>query len=133
MIRSGKIRNCTVDAVRKGLLGLGLVFVSSNFLVAQDWPQWRGPDRDAKATEFQSPHHWPSELIRAWSVPVGYGAATPALVDGKLYVFSQQDHSEVLRCLDAATGFEHWRMRYQVEPVAGWDRGPGSSPAVANG
>ena len=26
---------------------------------AQDWPQWRGPDRDGKASRFDAPKTWP--------------------------------------------------------------------------
>ena len=49
--------------------------------VAQDWPQWRGPNRDAKATGFQVPATWPKNLAKKWQVKVGDGVATPALVD----------------------------------------------------
>ena len=58
--------------------------------LAQDWPQWRGPNRDAKATGFNAPKTWPKELNQKWKVAVGQGDATPALVGGKLYVFARQ-------------------------------------------
>ena len=56
---------------------------------AQDWPQWRGSNRDA-ATQFKAPKTWPKELTKKWKVTVGDGVATPALVGDKLYVFSRQ-------------------------------------------
>ena len=82
---------------------------------AQDWPQWRGPNRDAKATGFNAPATWPKELTKKWQVTVGDGVATPALVGGKLYVFTRQDDKEILRCLDAATGDEIWQKAYEAE------------------
>jgi outer membrane protein assembly factor BamB len=103
---------------------------------AQDWPQWRGPNRDAHATGFVAPKTWPKELTQKWRVTVGEGVATPALVGDKLYVFSREGGDEVVRCLEAATGKEVWQDKYETPPV---DRpaqafsGPRSSPAVAGG
>src|SRR6266513_774811 len=68
---------------------------------AQDWPQWRGANRDAKAADFKAPKTWPKELTQKWKVTVGEGVATPSLVGDKLYVCSRQEGSEITRCLDA--------------------------------
>lgn len=105
---------------------------------AQDWPQWRGPNRDAKVAGFNAPATWPKELTQSWKVVVGEGVATPALVGNKLYVFSRQDGDEVIRCLDAATGKEVWQNKYAAADADGAAArfpvlGPRSSPAVAEG
>jgi outer membrane protein assembly factor BamB len=63
-------------------------------------------------------------LAREWSVPVGSGDATPALVDGKLYVFTRQEGDEVILCLDAASGKEIWRDKYASPAIEG---GPAKS------
>jgi len=103
---------------------------------AQDWPQWRGPNRDAKATSFSAPKTWPKELTQKWKVSVGEGVATPALVGNKLYVFARQDGNEILRCLNATDGKELWQDKYEslgaTGPAQGFS-GPRSSPAVAAG
>src|SRR3954469_19998589 len=102
---------------------------------AQDWPQWRGPNRDAKATGFVAPKEWPKELTKKWKVTVGEGVATPALVGDKLYVFSREGGSEVVRCLEAATGKEVWQDKYETGGADGPARGfsgPRGSPAVAD-
>jgi len=78
----------------------------------QDWPQWRGPSRDAKASGFAAPASWPKEITPKWKVTVGRGDASPAVVDGKVYVFARQDADELLVCLEAATGKEVWREKY---------------------
>lgn len=104
---------------------------------AQDWPQWRGANRDGKVSGFEAPKSWPKELAQKWKVEVGTGDATPALVGNKLYVFSRQGDEEVVRCLDAATGKETWQTKYAADaikgPDAGGHGGPRSSPIVANG
>ena len=103
---------------------------------AQDWPQWRGPNRDAKAASFTAPKSWPKELTQKWKVTVGEGVATPSLAGDKLYVFARQEGQEILRCLDAATGQELWQDKYDAlgatGPASGFS-GPRCSPAVAEG
>lgn len=117
---------------------LSLVAVGLGFLcVAADWPQWRGPNRDGKATEFTAPKTWPKELTKKWTVPVGNANATPALVGDKLFVFAYEGGNEVTRCLDAASGKELWQDKYEVQgatrPAAGPHEGPRASPTVADG
>lgn len=101
-----------------------------------DWPQWRGENRDARATDFKAPKTWPKELTQKWKVTVGEGVATPALVGDKLYVFSREQGNEVARALSAADGKELWQDKYEslgATGPAGSFSGPRSSPAVANG
>ena len=104
--------------------------------LAQDWPQWRGANRDGKAAGFTAPKTWPAELTKKWNIPVGQADATPALVGDKLYVFARQDTDEVTLCLEAATGKELWRDKYAAQAATGpaaQHPGPRSSPAVAEG
>ena len=102
----------------------------------QDWPQWRGPNRDGKAAGFEAPKTWPKELTQKWKITVGDGVASPVLADGKLYIFSREDNEEILRCLDANTGSEIWHDKYDSPRFNGSDapyQGPRSSPTVAEG
>jgi hypothetical protein len=58
-----------------------LTFITASVVTrvaAQDWPQWRGANRDAKASGFETPKTWPKELAQKWKVEVGSGDATPA-------------------------------------------------------
>src|SRR2546421_11519742 len=87
--------------------------------VAQDWPQWRGSNRDAKAADFKAPKTWPKELTKKWKVTVGDGVSTPALVGDKLYVFSREGGNEVLRCLNAIDGKEIWQDKYESLGASG--------------
>ena len=104
---------------------------------AQDWPQWRGLNRDGKGGPLTVPATWPTNLTTKWKVKVGIGDSTPALVGGKLYVFARVDADEVLYCLDAATGKNLWQTNYPADYVVTGppSRHPGtrSSPVVADG
>ena len=115
----------------------GVLAVSASCAFAQDWPQWRGANRDGKATGFTAPKEWPKELTQKWKVTVGLGDASAAVVGNKLYVFVRQDTDEVIRCLDAANGKELWSEKYDATkvsgPAASVHSGPRSSPTVAEG
>jgi outer membrane protein assembly factor BamB len=103
---------------------------------AQDWPQWRGANRDAKVAGFAAPKSWPDQLQQKWKIEVGNADATPALVGKRLYVFSRQETDEVTQCLDAATGKQIWIDKYAAQAAtgpAGQHPGPRSSPAVGEG
>lgn len=117
-------------------VGMGVMLFIGQ-AVADDWPQWRGPNRDGKVAGFAAPQAWPKALTQKWRVIVGAGDASPALVGDKLYVFTRQGDEEVTLCLNAADGKEVWRDKYAAQPVAGpaakVHGGPRSSPAVAEG
>jgi len=115
----------------------GVVLGSVVGVFAQDWPQWRGPNRDGKVTGFTAPQTWPKQLAEKWKAKVGEGNATPALVGDRLYVFARQGEEEVTLCLDASSGKALWKDAYASPTISGPDArqhaGPRSSPAVAAG
>jgi outer membrane protein assembly factor BamB len=115
---------------------LGVLFLASSSAGnSQDWPQWRGPNRDGKVTGFKAPG-WPGTLNQQWKITVGTGDATPALVGNRLYAFTRQGDNEVVLCLDAGDGKEIWRHEYAAQAVTGAGArhpGPRSSPAVSDG
>ena len=109
----------------------------AGYVLAQDWPQWRGPSRDGKAPGFKAPATWPKELTQKWKVTVGAGDASPVLAGDKLYVFARQGEDEVTLCLNAADGKEVWRDKNAAPAIGGpaskAHSGPRSTPAVADG
>jgi len=119
-------------------INLGLVLALSGVMLAgasraraQDWPQWRGSNRDGKASGFKAPETWPKELTQKWKMAVGRGDATPAVVGDKLFVFARDDSTELTLCLDAATGKELWKDKYESQAASepmGQHPGPRSSP-----
>ncbi len=116
-----------------------LILLGGDCLLAQDWPQWRGANRDGKATGFSAPAAWPASLTKKWQVAAGKGDATPVLVGEKLYAFGRQGTDEVVTCLEAATGKTLWEAKYpasrDIDPKApdGGHPGPRGTPVVAGG
>jgi outer membrane protein assembly factor BamB len=118
------------------LLAAATVFTLT--VSAQDWPQWRGPNRDGGATGFTEPATWPDTLKQQWKVEIGLGYATPLLVGNRLYTFTRQGEEEVLQALDPATGKSVWRTAYAAPfqmfaATARHGAGPKSTPTLANG
>jgi outer membrane protein assembly factor BamB len=112
-----------------------LILMNSRNAFSQDWPQWRGVDRDCVVTGFHDPSEWPPSLKQVWKISVGSGDATPILIGDKIYLNTRQGNNEVVLCLDAATGKEIWKDQYQAMAVtgpAGSHPGPRSTPAYAN-
>src|SRR5439155_26143467 len=86
------------------VLVAGVLLAGAGGVSAQDWPQWRGPNRDNKVSGFTAPTSWPKQLTQQWKSTVGLGDASPALVGDKIYVFTRQGDEEVISCLDAGSG-----------------------------
>jgi outer membrane protein assembly factor BamB len=104
---------------------------------AQDWPQWRGPNRDGAVASFRAPATWPSKLIERWKVEIGTGYATPLLVGDRLYTFTRQGEEEVMTALDASSSKVIWRSSYpagfKMNPATSYHGpGPKSTPTFAN-
>jgi outer membrane protein assembly factor BamB len=112
--------------------------VAAGTAAAADWPQWRGPTRDNKATDFKVPATWPKELKKGWTAEVGLGVASPVLAGDKVYAIGRNEktNEEVVTCLDANTGKPVWSKKYAAEfkPTAdGTFPGPRATPAVGEG
>jgi outer membrane protein assembly factor BamB len=116
---------------------IALFILSSTISFSQDWPQWRGMNRDSKVTGFKAPAAWPAELKQVWKVSVGFGDATPVLAGNKIYLNTRQGDQEAILCLYAATGKELWKTTYAAMAVTGPSAsqhpGPRGTPAVSNG
>ncbi len=113
----------------------------TGFLVAassQDWPQWRGPNRDGIATSFSAPKTWPEKLKLRWKVTVGEGHASPVLAGGRIYVHSRQGERETVFCLRPESGQVIWHEGYPApytmnSSAVRHGKGPKSTPVVQAG
>jgi len=113
---------------------------------AADWPQFRGPDRDAHATETSgwTGNAWPTKSL--WQADVGHGSSGAIAAGGRVYTMGWQGSGrpkpntmgkDVVVCLDLKTGKEIWRQSYdapyQSRTAAGDHRqygGPHSTPTL---
>lgn len=79
----------------------------------KDWPQWRGPTRDAIVTGDMP---WPSSLgnlSKRWRVTLGPGYSGPIVCGESVFVTETENtKTEIVRALDRATGAELWRTSW---------------------
>jgi outer membrane protein assembly factor BamB len=126
------------DKSRPPLLACLLAFAFASTAFAQDWPQWRGPNRDGVITGFTAPATWPAKLKQKWKVQAGVGHSSPVVVGKRVYLHSRVDENEVVRAFDLDTGKQLWQdsyaVAYQINPAAtGHGKGPKSTPVVSQG
>jgi outer membrane protein assembly factor BamB len=122
--------------MKRLMFGFAATLGLAAFLPGADWPQWRGPDRGNRITDFTPPQEWPKQLTQKWKVTVGDGVASPTLVGNRLYVFARQGGDEVVMAIEAESGKIAWSDKYpapEIKGPAGGFKGPRGTPAVAGG
>jgi outer membrane protein assembly factor BamB len=96
---------------------------------AQDWPGWRGPNRDGAVTAFSAPKAWPESLKLKWKMTVGEGHSSPIVSGNRVYIQTRQGEQEVLSAIDLNSGKSLWTdshpVVYTMNPAAlGHGKGP---------
>lgn len=100
-----KVLNC--------LAALAAVFLSCT-LFADDWPQWRGPQRNGISRETGLLQEWPKDGPKlAWQLKdIGSGYAAPAVAGGRIFVLGNEGlEDEFVQALAVADGKRLWRTR----------------------
>src|SRR5438128_8419982 len=119
----------------------------TSLLLADDWPQWLGPNRDAVWAETgivdRLPPGGPKVL---WRAPVAGGYAGPAVANGKVYLTdfvksagddkpnplqrNELQGQERVLCFDAAGGKRLWSHEYNCPYKLSYPAGPRCTPTV---
>lgn len=137
--------------MKKTLLLLALLTLTTANLRADDWPQWLGPQRDAVWRETGILESFPASgpAVR-WRVPIGGGYSGPAVAGGRVYFMDRQlakdasnprnafargriPGSERVLCLDAADGRQLWAHEYACDYTVSYAAGPRTTPVVRGG
>lgn len=101
-------RPFTLTAALLGLLA------RSGAMPADDWPQFRGPNRDGISRETGLLRQWPDGGPKVlWSSEVCDGYAAPAVVGGRVYFedYDKETSDWLVRCLTLEEGKELWRFK----------------------
>jgi outer membrane protein assembly factor BamB len=110
---------------------------------ADDWPQWRGPNRDGVWEEKGVLQSFPETgLTVRWRVPVGGGLSSPVVKDRRVYVTDSKLEKpmawERVQCFDEKNGHLLWTHQYEVK-YYDWafdpksPTGPGATPIEKDG
>jgi len=120
------------------LLAIFATVISVQNALAEDWPQWRGPNRDGILHGFSPPKVWPDSLIRKWQISIGGGYSSPIVVNGKAFVHTRKDDREVISCVDLKNGKLIWNKSnpapFTINQYAvNQGKGPFSTPTFHKG
>ncbi|MFG0256155.1 MAG: PQQ-binding-like beta-propeller repeat protein [Rhodopirellula sp. JB053] len=100
-----------------------------------DWPQWRGPNRDGKSLETGLPQQWPSSGPRLlWNVTgLGEGYSTPAVVGDVVYVLGTRGNEEFVFARSVSDGSPVWESNIGPKASGGGFPGPKGTPTLSDG
>ena len=117
------------------LVLLGILHVNSH---SQDWPDWRGLNRDAVWEGSGIVELFDSEVIDLkWSVPIGPGYSGPTVSRGRVYVTDRLERpvrAERVLCFDELSGEQIWVYQYDcVYENVGYPAGPRTSVILNDG
>ena len=120
------------------LAGCFLICLQLHPALADEWPQWRGPQRDGVWRETGIIERFESPEIKArWRVPISSGYTGPTVADGRVYVMDRvvdPEQEERVHCFSSDTGNSLWSYRYPCayEGIS-YEAGPRASVLVQDG
>jgi len=101
-------------------------------LTAADWPQWRGPDRDAKSSETGLLTEWPEggPPLEWNATGLGGGYSSVAVAEGSIYTLGDFEDGSHVIALHEKDGSPRWKTR--IGKAGGHRRypGPRSTPTI---
>jgi len=112
------------------------LLVTAHAVLAQDWAQWRGPNRDGVVPAAQAPAEWPAAFGPVWRVEVGEGYSSPVVAGAQVFVHSRKDPQEIITAIDLASGKVLWQQQYAAayqknQYAVRMAKGPNATPLVA--
>jgi outer membrane protein assembly factor BamB len=118
-------------------LTVAVSLLASMAVRADDWPQWRGPNRDGVWRETGILGAIPEGgLTVRWRARVGNGYSGPVVAQGRVFITDHRPRPEVERvlCFEEATGKPLWTHSYPCtyEDME-YGNGPRASPTVHAG
>jgi outer membrane protein assembly factor BamB len=121
-------------AVVSAFLFCGLSFVPQ--LYSEDWPQWRGPNRDGVWQVTGVMQSLPEgQLPITWSQELGPGYSGPTVAQGLVYVMDRQKEkgTERVLCFNSTSGELVWKHEYECRyQRIGYEAGPRASVTIDN-
>lgn len=90
------------------------LLLPATLTLADNWPQFRGPNFNGSTSETGLPSEWSDTKNVVWSVDLpGASAASPIVWEDKVFVSSTDPTNEDLLaiCIDRTTGKELWRNK----------------------
>jgi len=100
--------------------------------VTNDWPQWRGPERDGISAEKGLLKQWPAAGPKqVWSISnLGEGYGSLSIQDERIFVQGTNRSASVVHSLNRADGKTVWSASLGPKVDEGRGNGPRSTPTI---
>jgi outer membrane protein assembly factor BamB len=123
-------------------------FRNGHFLIAaflfpwmvhgDDWPQWRGPERDGVWRESGIVESFEKDKLEVlWRAEISGGYSSPTVANGLVYVTdrtTKPNQKERIHCFDEMSGKLKWTVPYDCPyRNVSYDTGPRAAVAVDDG
>ncbi|MHC4880599.1 MAG: PQQ-binding-like beta-propeller repeat protein [Planctomycetota bacterium] len=80
---------------------------------ADDWTQWRGPDRTGKIVDEAWPQTLDESRLQArWRTPMGASYSGPLITADTIYTTESSGDKEYVKALDRQTGKQTWQAEW---------------------
>ena len=104
--------------MKRVFLTIGVVICAISPLLADNWPQWRGPQLNGTAAETNLPTRWSKSDGLAWSLPLpAWSGSTPIVWGDRIFLNVADGPRVWLWCVERASGKALWKR-----PVADGNR-----------
>jgi len=109
--------------------------LSTSTAVAEDWPTFRGPNRDGISKETGLLKTWPKDgPAKAWTVKgLGLGFGTPTIAKGTIFGMGTRDGKDGIWALKETDGSELWFTPFDEPRKTNQNNGPSASPTYDDG
>jgi outer membrane protein assembly factor BamB len=109
-----------------------LCLAATSWVLAGDWPQWRGPERSGLSRETGLLREWPQGGPPVvWSIAnLGEGYGAIALAGNRIYVQGGRSNESVVHCLAASDGKTLWTTSLGRSARHERGNGPRGTPTV---
>ncbi len=113
-------------------IALAVILLPLAVTLAEDWPQWRGPNRTDVSSESGLLQEWPEGgPPNVWTVTTGgLGYAGFAVVGDRIYTLGLDGDEAFAICLSVADGSTIWRTPVADRYENNWGDGPRSTPTI---
>lgn len=121
--------------MNRPVLAATLLSITAGASGAEDWPQWRGPNRDGVSLETGLLSAWPDEgpelAFRADGLGAGY--STVSITEDRAFTLGMVSGREWVFAVDARSGALRWSTPHGAGYRDGRGDGPRSAPTVVDG
>lgn len=128
------MKNTTKKFIMISILSM-ILFIHIQAIHAQDWPQWRGPNRNGVLPNHLIAGSNPEGLSKVWQISIGSGYSSPVVGGNKIFLHTREAEDEIVAAYHLVSGKQVWRDQYPApfkqNPYATkHGKGPNSTPLV---